>query len=530
MQRRVPQEFVDVWDAWLQESLHATRRRLGERWLAAYLTSPIWRFVLAEGVCDGSPHAGVMVPSVDRVGRYFPLTILAPLAVGSCVLEIACGAGRSWFDAAERLALGALEASDLDLDAFDAEVEALEAFDARSELAQSSRLMELMARSAFASGGSQWHISMPGETPQRAANAFASIELERAFRPCALWWTQGSDAIGPGWLVTRGLPAPASFAAMLSGEWREVGWSSIELAPQDARAGVSGASEAPARAVDDPVGTPAAGATLRTAPMLEITAAHPQPARDPGADSEPRFVTRPEIGLWGVIRLEDGPSLLGANSAQPGGLDLIADSAHDLAPQATLTVLVEETRRMLQRARAFTGGPATTRGGACAALFFLAQGSECALVWIGAMQAVRVRGGTAVPVLADESEGKFAAPSGTAFPSSPDGPLELQSATGSPGGGEGSLLALLTTVAPVKEPTEVAVRYERLEGDDLWLLGTAAAFAEGHVCEVAAAAYEEARGGGDAQSALDRLLSRCLADAIGGAKPAVMVLTARTVA
>lgn len=40
-----------------------------------YLTSPVWRFAIAPGVLGPEGLGGVMMPSVDRVGRYFPLII-----------------------------------------------------------------------------------------------------------------------------------------------------------------------------------------------------------------------------------------------------------------------------------------------------------------------------------------------------------------------------------------------------------------------------------------------------------------------
>ncbi|MGH8326957.1 MAG: type VI secretion system-associated protein TagF, partial [Steroidobacteraceae bacterium] len=64
MQRRAPQGFVDAWDAWLSQCLHMSRQQLAERWLDMYLTSPVWRFVLAEGICGEAAYAGVMLPSV----------------------------------------------------------------------------------------------------------------------------------------------------------------------------------------------------------------------------------------------------------------------------------------------------------------------------------------------------------------------------------------------------------------------------------------------------------------------------------
>ena len=79
LRRQVSDAFVGVWDGWLQECLAASRAELGDRWLDVYLTSPVWRFACAAGTCGPAPVVGVMVPSVDRVGRYFPLTLVAEL-------------------------------------------------------------------------------------------------------------------------------------------------------------------------------------------------------------------------------------------------------------------------------------------------------------------------------------------------------------------------------------------------------------------------------------------------------------------
>jgi type VI secretion system protein ImpM len=59
--------------------MSAARDRLGPRWQECFLTAPIWRFSLAAGLAG--PHAvwGVLMPSVDRVGRMFPLTLAAAI-------------------------------------------------------------------------------------------------------------------------------------------------------------------------------------------------------------------------------------------------------------------------------------------------------------------------------------------------------------------------------------------------------------------------------------------------------------------
>lgn len=80
--RRLPPSFIEPWDAWLARGLARLREQQPEAWLDAYLGSPTWRFVLQAGACgpaQAQTLAGVLMPSVDRVGRYFPLTIAAPL-------------------------------------------------------------------------------------------------------------------------------------------------------------------------------------------------------------------------------------------------------------------------------------------------------------------------------------------------------------------------------------------------------------------------------------------------------------------
>ncbi len=41
------------------------------------MSAPIWRFTLAPGLAGRYPVFGVLMPSVDRVGRQFPLTLVA---------------------------------------------------------------------------------------------------------------------------------------------------------------------------------------------------------------------------------------------------------------------------------------------------------------------------------------------------------------------------------------------------------------------------------------------------------------------
>lgn len=58
---------------WAQRVIHDSQNDLGDDWLSAYLVSPLWRFLLPASPQRKTGLVGVMTPSVDAVGRYFPL-------------------------------------------------------------------------------------------------------------------------------------------------------------------------------------------------------------------------------------------------------------------------------------------------------------------------------------------------------------------------------------------------------------------------------------------------------------------------
>jgi type VI secretion system protein ImpM len=222
LHRRVPQEFVDVWDAWVRESLSESRRQLQDRWLGAYLSSPVWRFVLTEGLCGPDAYAGVILPSVDRVGRYFPLTIVARWRFDVSPLKAACGQER-WFESAEALALDSLDAPSLDIDDFDRCVAQLAA---QLEASNEQSVCVPGHHDERSDRPAHWYVPLTSSRSLRCAvEAMAMRELERRLHPLSLWWTDGSNEITPGMLCVSGMPEPSGFAAMLSGERGESGWT-----------------------------------------------------------------------------------------------------------------------------------------------------------------------------------------------------------------------------------------------------------------------------------------------------------------
>jgi type VI secretion system protein ImpM len=198
--RRLPPGPQAMWDAWLQAGLQGSREQLGRAWLETYLTSPVWRFVLAGGVVDGGAWAGVLMPSVDRVGRHFPLTVLAPIVDGAALAEW-IATGNAWYDKVEALALSSLE------DGF-----SLEAFD--TALLALTPSLDGLSAAAGAHGAAGYRL--PLASLEELAPALPQL-LGAALHGHSLWWTDGSEAVEPCALLCRGLPAPVAFAQMLGG-------------------------------------------------------------------------------------------------------------------------------------------------------------------------------------------------------------------------------------------------------------------------------------------------------------------------
>ncbi len=230
--------FLDVWDGWLQDAIACSRDQLGDAWLDTYLTSPIWRFLLCDGICGGSAWAGVLIPSVDKVGRYYPLTIAAPLPAGSNPMQFSVLAD-DWFRAAEALALEPLADDAPDLDVFADRVEAL-GLPGGDNDEQFTRLTPLMADTAM-----RVESVSDGQSLLSQQGALAGGLLAGMLLRYSLWWTEGSHRVGPNMLICKHLPAVEKYAALLNGDWQQFGWMGDRLSPLRAQAalGVPSAGE-----------------------------------------------------------------------------------------------------------------------------------------------------------------------------------------------------------------------------------------------------------------------------------------------
>lgn len=214
IQRNLPAAFVREWDVWLQHFISGAKEKIGGDWLDIYLTSPIWRFALSSGVVGEGRWAGILMPSVDQVGRYFPFTIAVRLPDKQNPLEF-MSFHIAWYGAVEELGLRALD-GELALD----------------DLVQELARVQLSIESAYAvkdplMESSAMQVDMEFEE-QSAASVYPCMldaVLCQLLRNYSVWSTTGSEHVAPCVFNVQGLPAANRLPAMLDGRWREWGWT-----------------------------------------------------------------------------------------------------------------------------------------------------------------------------------------------------------------------------------------------------------------------------------------------------------------
>lgn len=194
VQNGVDSRLMAVLDPWLQASVSESREALGHGWLDVWLRAPIWRFWLGRRIA-GVTVLGAMMPSVDGVGRYFPLCVL-----GACddVPVPRTDAQPGWFEAVETLMLAAL-----------AEGGTYEALLAGLGALPPPASAHDVRRAAGDSGVAE---DVSGAFAALGRNMAAGAEDDLSY-----WWVPPFDGASPvRALVRRGLPSPTEYAVLIA--------------------------------------------------------------------------------------------------------------------------------------------------------------------------------------------------------------------------------------------------------------------------------------------------------------------------
>jgi type VI secretion system protein ImpM len=204
-----PAAFLSVYEPWLHGGLTASRLELGAGWQEAFLNAPIWRFWLGQAYC-GQSVAGAFMPSVDGIGRYFPLTVFALAEPGTATPPPELDPQDAWFAAAEDFLLQALEP--------EASFELVSARLHQLALPNDTLAAAPPQDMARLSDGTIVSALEPATFPARLA-ALRIEDHAASFGHTACLWTVGGERFEPLALVGQALPNPHLFAGLLTGRF-----------------------------------------------------------------------------------------------------------------------------------------------------------------------------------------------------------------------------------------------------------------------------------------------------------------------
>lgn len=383
--RRLPAQFIQVWDAWIQSSFSASRQQLGEKWLDVYLTSPIWRFIVSPGDQMKTGLAGLLMPSVDKVGRYFPLTLAAIIDKIDPSPRLFVYAA-DWFDALEQLALSALE-SDMGLEAFDREVQNLPLEIPVPINEEYSTIHECIGYK------NSVPVRIEMDNLECMPDAFRELGiclLRRWYSHYSLWSTTGSELLNPIMLVYSGFPPANDYFGFLTGDWLRFGTGRPIVITSSFSHTKTGRADSVCKPQD--------------AVARELIRWHSYGISDVGKVrvlNEDAFLENPDNGIWAVA---DG---MGGHLAGDEASRAIVEALTDIASGDDLDRQIADVKTCLQNVNtellrcsreidneAIMGSTV---------VILLAVDNSCAAIWAGDSRLYRYRNGLLSQLTRDHS-------------------------------------------------------------------------------------------------------------------------------
>lgn len=106
--RRIDSGRIQFWHQWIEQSLLPYKQAVNEA--HCYPTAPVWNFVLPASLLEGGAfmQMGCLAPSLDRVGRIYPLVITLQIPTQCYQKTLLQGAAR-YFQQMGRLAYQAIQ-------------------------------------------------------------------------------------------------------------------------------------------------------------------------------------------------------------------------------------------------------------------------------------------------------------------------------------------------------------------------------------------------------------------------------------
>lgn len=198
---KMPRPVLQPLETWLAAGLATSRDRLGRRWQEHYMVQPVWNFRLGRALC-GVECLGTMAPSVDGVGRTFPIVILAVANTPEESFATTAEEVSAWIAAAcERLMLALSDQPPLDPEEL--------VLGLPDPVGNHDNVMDVEAMG-------KGRRALWGEGGQEEADSrIAAEHAARSGDHRSVWWCAGSALVRAQTVTFDGFPDPEFMVSMM---------------------------------------------------------------------------------------------------------------------------------------------------------------------------------------------------------------------------------------------------------------------------------------------------------------------------
>ena len=200
----LPRAVLEPFENWLQSAVAVSRHELGQNWQDIYLVSPIWRFWIGADILT-TTCAGALMPSVDSVGRFFPLAVMYFAEPGEEIAPPPFDAMDVWYFTMEERLLSVLEPE---------RNIAVDQLTGGLSPPQTGMRAPAPVPSRF-KRGSVWRSD--GGAASEVLSVLMAADYWDSMAGRSFWWTNGGARSGPLIYARNALPDPLFYVNMIRG-------------------------------------------------------------------------------------------------------------------------------------------------------------------------------------------------------------------------------------------------------------------------------------------------------------------------
>ncbi|WDD96697.1 type VI secretion system-associated protein TagF [Thalassomonas actiniarum] len=211
IRRNLSAVFIDHWDNWQMRAMESAGWQLKDKWQKLYLNAPVWRFYLSEGLLDDNAFLGITMPSVDKVGRLYPFTLVVELDGQDNPLALLCCL-ESELIRLEDFLIALLDEKIIDLKVL------LAHLTRETEAALTGRLIPEALVSSL-TGGELFSCELTDlQDLTPAVSAMACNFIKHQTPKYSFWWSCGSQRRAPQFRVFDDMPPAQAYISFLERE------------------------------------------------------------------------------------------------------------------------------------------------------------------------------------------------------------------------------------------------------------------------------------------------------------------------